>query len=169
MTTLSHPAIELALGALSGDGRAARLVAAIDRDDTVAVLVSTDSPFEGDDREARTIVFVEDDGTQWCLPEVINVAIYQQPARENATAPGRPIDAKYTKRSGRIDSDISWFGLSGYAAADAVAVTVISSLGADRVDVAADGLVLAAVRARKDEDPVIVIRLADGTDIVDAH
>ncbi|MEV6096949.1 hypothetical protein [Nocardia sp. NPDC051981] len=172
METLPHPAIDLAVGAFSADGKAARLVAAIDRDDTVAVLIATASPFDSDS-EARVLVFVEHDGEEWRLPGVMNGSTYRQPARATTTAPGRPLDGKRTKHSGRTDTEIGWFGLTGYAAEDAIAVTVASSLGTDRVEVAADGLVLAAVRARlgkKDEDPerpVVVIHLADGTNIVD--
>ncbi|MFE3001422.1 hypothetical protein ACFXG4_41365 [Nocardia sp. NPDC059246] len=82
------------------------------------------------------------------------------------TRRGYPLDAKQAKRFGTTASNVGWFGLTGYAAADAVAVTVASSLDTHRIDVADDGLVLPAVRARLDENPVIVIHLADGEDIV---
>ncbi|MFJ9370524.1 hypothetical protein ACIRRA_39720 [Nocardia sp. NPDC101769] len=169
MTTLSHPAVDLALSEFSGGGRAARLVAAIDRNDTMAVLVATDSPFDGD-TEARVLVFVEWDGTEWRLPGVMNGSTFRHTTRAITTGPGRPLDSKRTKLYRKDNSEIGWFGLTGYAAEDAVAVTVASSLGTDHVEVAADGLVLAAVRARFGEDPekpVVVIHLADGTNIVD--
>lgn len=165
MTTLSHPAIELAIGAFSENGRAARLVAAIDRGDTVAVLVATTNPFDSNG-EARVLVFVERDGTEWRLPSIMTGSPSYHTVRPTTTAPGRPLDDKRTKHHGRTDSEIGWYGLTGYAAKDAVAVTVASSLGTDRVAVAADGLVLAAVRARLDEKPTVVIHLADGTNIV---
>ncbi|WP_433568140.1 hypothetical protein ACQP1O_43070 (plasmid) [Nocardia sp. CA-151230] len=160
METSPHPAIDVALGAVSGRDRAARLVAAVERGDTVAVLVDTP--------DARAIVFIERDGTgQWVAPSLIGESPCRHTTRAATTRRGYPLNAKQTKRVGTTTSDTGWFGLTGYAAADAVAVTVASSLDTHRVDVADDGLVLAAVRARLDEDPVVVIHLASGENIID--
>lgn len=159
MTTGSHPAIDVALSAVSGTGWAAHLVAAVERRDTVAVLV--DVP------DGRCIVFVgRDDTGQWVAPSIIGGSPCRHTTRAAATRPGCPLDAKQTKRFGTTRSNTGWFGLTGYAAADAVAVTVASSLDTHRVDVADDGLVLAAVRACLDENPVIVVHRAGGGDIV---
>ncbi|MET9490944.1 hypothetical protein [Nocardia sp. NPDC006630] len=165
MTTLSHPAIELAVGEFSKGGSPARMVAAIDRGDTMAVLVATASPFDSDG-EARVLVFVEHDGAQWRLPDVVNGSLWRPITRAATTAPGRPLDGKCTKLYSRTDSEIGWYGLTGYAAEDAAAVTVASSLGTDRVEVAADGLVLAAVRARSGETPAVIIHLVSGENLV---
>ncbi|WP_405137622.1 hypothetical protein [Nocardia sp. NBC_01388] len=75
-------------------------------------------------------------------------------------------NGKRTNDYRRTDSEIGWYGLTGYAAEDAAAVTVASSLGTDRVEVAADGLVLAAVRARSSETPTVIIHLVAGENLV---
>ncbi|WP_405137496.1 hypothetical protein [Nocardia sp. NBC_01388] len=167
MTTLSHPAIALAVGAFSEDGRAARFVAAIDRDDTVVVLVASTSPFDSDS-EVRGLMFVDHDGAQWRLPgvSVVSGSPCRHTTRAATTRAAWPLEDKRTRSYCRADGEICWFGLTGYAAEDAVAVTVVSSVSSDRVEVGADGLVLAAVRARPGETPVVIVHLATGENLV---
>lgn len=168
MTTLSHPAAEAATSLLAGFDGGARPVAVIDRDPSfVPVLVETGGGH-------RMILFVGFDGTAWSvLGRIANAVDHPDHTRAALTVPYSPINRLYGRwhpASPVVADDApvwSWYAVTGYVAADAVAVTLDSAIDTVRVDADPDGLVFAAVRLDPTGDTAtLTVHLADGRTMI---
>ncbi len=162
MTTLSHPAVDVAVDALTGSGGAARPVAAIERDGVVAVLAETPT--------IQAVVFVEHRDGEWTPPKLVNGHPRREIIRPATTGGIAPITRLCRKRVGPpvapgATPEWTWFAATGTAAEDAVSVTITSSVDTHQVEVGADGLVFAVVRVNTDDEPAIVVRTRDGREV----
>ncbi|GAA5047625.1 hypothetical protein [Nocardia callitridis] len=159
MLTLTHPAVAVAVDALAGADEDLTPVAAVERDDVVAVLVYGE--------RSRTVVFVRDIDGVWTPPGIVIGSGRPNRARNEFTLAEQPIQRLTRKSHARPLPDgspepIGWCAVTGIAARDAVGVAVSSSLEQQAATIEEDGLVFVVLRALTDETPQVVVHLADG-------
>lgn len=158
METLDHPAVGVAVGAMSGADNP-RPVAAIARGLTVAVLVYCD--------QGQCVVFVQFRDGRWVAPGMIGGSSRLDGPRANRTPDYMPLHRKSTKMFANPNADGTpqdegWFAVTGLAALDAVSVSVCSTLEENVTPVGTDGLVFAIGRARWMEEPDVYVHTNDG-------
>jgi hypothetical protein len=159
METLDHPAVAVAVAALTVADPDPRPVAAIIRDDTVAVLV--------DCEQGRCAVFVQLRDGHWVAPGMIIGSTRPDKPRADRTPDYMPLHRKSTKRFAHPSADGTpqdegWFAVTGLAAHDAVSVSVRSELDDSITPISEDGLAFAIVRARWTEEPDVYVHTSDG-------
>ncbi|MGK8510448.1 hypothetical protein ACRS5S_21180 [Nocardia asiatica] len=159
MGALDHPAVTVAIAALSGADRALTPVSVIVREEIVAVLI--------DGERGRYVSFVRLDDGRWIAPSMITGSPRPDGPRAERTPNHLPLHRKSAKRftlpkPDGTRQDESWFAVTGLAALDAVQVRVISELDERTTPISADGLAFAVVRARTSEDPRIYVHTRDG-------
>ncbi|WP_280244899.1 hypothetical protein [Nocardia abscessus] len=159
MGALDHPAVTVAIDALSGADQALIPVGVIVRDEVVAVLI--------DGERARYVSFVRLDHGRWIAPSMITGSPRPDGPRAERTPNYLPLHRKSAKlftlpNPDGTPRDESWFAVTGRAALDAVRVSVTSELVEQSTPISTDGLAFAIVRARTSEDSRVYVRTRDG-------
>ncbi|MEU2035307.1 hypothetical protein [Nocardia amamiensis] len=159
MDTLDHPAVTVAIDALSGADRGLTPVSVIVRDEIVAVLI--------DGERGRYVSFVRLEHGRWIAPSMITGSPRPNAPRADRTPNHQPLHRKSAKlftlpNPDGTPQDESWFAVTGLAALDAVQVSVTSELDEQTAPISTDGLAFAVVRARTSEDPRIYVHTRDG-------
>src|SRR2546427_7052327 len=126
MDSLNHPAVTVALNALTDADRDLLPVSVLVREDLVAVVI--------DGGRGRYIVFVHPHGDSWQTHGITFGASRPEGPREDHTGAYQPLQRYGTRfRSESADRDgTGWFAVIGRAARDAESVRVVSTLE-DRV------------------------------------
>ncbi|WP_174186010.1 hypothetical protein [Nocardia barduliensis] len=156
MDTLNHPAVSVALDALTAADRDLTPISAIVRDEIAAVVV--------DGERGRYIVFVHPDGDQWATHGTTFGAPRPSGPRHTHTLAWEPLQRRGARfRSATADrTGAGWFAVIGRAAQDAVFLSVASSLEEQITAIGADGLAFAVVRATGSEEPRVTVTTSDG-------
>lgn len=155
MDMLDHPAVAVAVGALTDHGLTP--VTAVVRDDVVVVVV--------DGEAGRWIVLAQHVEDSWRVgPGTIFGTTRPDTARDVRTPEYLPLQRLGTRFRAVSDTE-GWFAVTGLAADDATSVTVTSSLEEHTSPVTADGVALTVVRATSTEQPRIYVHTTDGRKI----
>lgn len=135
---LDHPAVPIAVGVVREFGAIAPVDLLV-RENMAAVLL------EGEDK--RFVVFVANGGGQWVAPGMTGGSPRRMREQQEPRTGQVPLTgvARRATSAGTAGSG-SWLAVTGQAAADAVAVSVATSMDSVRVPVGSNGLVFALVR-----------------------
>lgn len=156
MDTLDHPAVSVAIDALTAADQGLIPVSAVVRAEIAAVVI--------DGAQGRYIVFVHPDGDQWTTRGTMFGAPRPAGPRPDRTMAWEPLQRLGTRfRSHTADrTGEGWFAVIGRAALDAVSLSVASTLEEHSAPIGADGLALAVIRATGSEQPRITVTTLDG-------
>ncbi|ATL69690.1 hypothetical protein [Nocardia terpenica] len=157
MDTPTHPAVAVAVDALTHADQDLIPVGVIDRGDTVAVLV--------DGAAARFTVFVQQHDHRWTVPaRTLTGSARRDRTRDPITPERRALRNMSTTYFDppTATEETGWFAVVGLAAEDAESVTVTSELDEHESPIHQSGLAFAVVRAHRGEHPRITVRTRDG-------
>ncbi|MGK8487461.1 hypothetical protein [Nocardia asiatica] len=156
MDTLDHPAVSVAIDALTAADQGLTPVTAVVRAELAAVVIDGD--------QGRYIVFVHPDGDLWTTHGTTFGAPRPSGLRHAHTLAWEPLQRLGARfRSATADRNgVGWFAVIGRAAQDAVSLSVASSLEEQEVAIGADGLAFAVVRATGCEQPHVTVATRDG-------
>ncbi|WP_063043021.1 hypothetical protein [Nocardia pseudovaccinii] len=158
MHTLDHPAVTVAIDALTGADRDLVPVSAIVRDDIAAVVI--------DGEQGRWIVFAHPGGGQWATSGITYGAPRPTGPRADSTAPHQPLQRLSTRFRAGADGEPGWFAVIGQAANDAVSVSVVSTVEERTEPLDANGLAFVIVRCGAEERPPVTVNTRDGRQVV---
>jgi hypothetical protein len=153
MDSLDHPAVSVAIDALTAADQGLTPVSAVVRAEIAAVVIDGD--------QGRYIVFVHSDGDQWTTRGTMFGAPRPAGLRHNHTMAWEPLERLGTRfRSQTADrTGEGWFAVIGRAAQDAVSLSVASTLEEHSAPI---GLAFAVIRATGSEQPRITVTTRDG-------
>ncbi len=155
----SHPAIAVAVERMSEHGGDFTPVGALIRDEVVGVVL--------DSEEARAVLIIENHDGVWVPPSVTVGGSRPTEPRHPRTLDYEPLQRRNRKRVGTLDGDgnrseYGWFAVTGLAAEDAEAISIVVDDHEHREPIGDDGLAFGLARVHRDQDPQVYVHTTDG-------
>ncbi|UGT44048.1 hypothetical protein LTV02_11965 [Nocardia yamanashiensis] len=151
-----HPALAVALAAVSEHDESARVVDSVVREDDGAAAVNVRT----DDGQYVTVILRK--GEQWLSPGLIIGGVIPTPERRVTNFPTMPLAQQSSDMRSSINHEFVWHAVTGTAALDVVSVRVLTTLESCYPEIGNDGLVLALIRAQPGERPLVTVTTRDG-------
>lgn len=117
--------------------------------------------------QARFVVIVENREGTWTAPGTVIGSPRPERPRAAVTPDHLPLQRMNCKLSGNVDAEGNWdgdvwFAVTGLAAVDAEAVSIVVDGQEYREPIGEDGLAFAIARIRTADEPTVIVHTRDG-------